>query len=305
MNHKSPGPSEFTRTLLDELVRKQYRIDAWRDFLADAWARSLEDVRTSPSLTRSFLVSASTILVAGALLVLVSSRFHPATVTIGSLVFWLPWYLASVIFVVTHLGMADSGDGVRDERFSAPNQLSFMRLALAPLVLVPCLATPVRPETAVVFALFIAGMSATDVLDGWAARHWGCSTRLGKMLDYFADLAFLTFLAVGLYRAAAIPASLLWLLVVRYPLSILGALVLYFRYGPAELSPTVIGRVTTLLTSIVLLLVAFRLLLSLNWPPPAWLDLSVWAAQLAIGINLVYLVHRGLIWARTTEHQTT
>ena len=126
-----------------------------------------------------------------------------------------------------------------------------MRLALAPLVLVPCLATPVQPATAPVFALFIAGMSVTDLLDGWVARHWGRSTRLGQMLDYLADLAFLTFLAVGLYLVTAIPASLLWLLVVRYPLSVVGAMILYFTRGPAVLNPTIIGRATTLVTSII------------------------------------------------------
>lgn len=301
MNHKSTGPSEFTRTLLDELGRKQYRIDAWRDFLAEAWARSLEDIRTSPSLTRSFAVSASTFFLVGAALVLLSWKFYPTSVITGSLVFWLPWYAVAVVFVVTHLGMADSGDGIRHERFSAPNQLSFMRFALAPLVMLPCLAMPVQPAAAAVFALFIAGMSASDILDGWVARRWGYSTRLGKMLDYFADLAFLSFLAVGLYRAAAIPALLLWLLIARYPLSILGALIMYFRYGPVELNPTVIGRVTTLFVSILLLLITFRLLLGLNWPSPFWIDLSVWALQLLIGMNIVYLIHRGMIWARRRE----
>jgi cardiolipin synthase len=298
MNHNDTGPSQFTRTLLDELGRGHYRIDAWRKFMADSWARSLDDIRTSPLLTRSFLLSASIYFVVGASLVVLSWRFHSSAVTSRSLVFWLPWYAGSVIFVLTHIGMADTGDGVRDKRFSAPNQLSFMRLALAPLVLLPCLATPMQPATAPACALFIAVMSVTDLLDGWVARHYGRSTRLGKMLDYLADLAFLTFLAVGLYLMAAIPASLLWLLIVRYPLSVIGALILTFTKGPAELNPTVIGRVTTLITSVVLLLIAFRFLFSAAWPSSIWIDGFVQSLHLLVGANIIYLIYLGFTWGR-------
>ena len=298
VNYNESGPSQFTRTLLDELGRKHYRIGAWRKFMADSWARSLDDIRASPSLTRSFLLWAGAFSVAGVSLVFLSWRFHADPVTMRSLVFWLPWYVLSVVFVLTHLGMADSGDGVRDKRFSAPNQLSFMRLALAPLVLLPCLTTPVHPVTGPVFIVFITGMSVTDLLDGWVARHWGRSTRLGKMLDYLADLAFLTFLTIGLYLVTAIPASLLWLLMVRYPLTLIGALILYFTRGPAELKPTFVGRATTLVTSIVLLLISFRFLLSADWPSSIWIDWFVRSLHLLVGANIIYLVYLGFTWGR-------
>lgn len=294
-----PAPSKFTRTLIDELAKNDYQLHAWRTFMSQSWARSLGDIRASPSLTRSFLVSAGVYSVAGISLVLLSWWFHPHSVAVRSLAFWLPWYAASVAFVLTHLGMADSGDGVHQTRFLAPNQLSFMRLALAPLVVLPGLAMPAHPVTGPVFALFIGAMSMSDALDGWAARRRGLCTRLGQMLDYLADLAFLTFLSVGLYLAAAIPGSLLWLLLVRYPLTVVGAMLLYLMRGPATLNPTFIGRATTLATSIVLLLIAFNLLLGAGWPPSLWVERSVWWLQLLIGANIVYLIYRGVTWGKT------
>ena len=81
------------------------------------------------------------------------------------------------------------------------------------------------------------------------------------MLDFMADLSLLTFLAIGLYLAGTIPATLLWLLVVRYPLLLIGVIVLYFARGPAPLPPTITGRTTTFATSVLLVVIAIKPLL--------------------------------------------
>jgi phosphatidylglycerophosphate synthase len=120
------------------------------------------------------------------------------------------------------------------------------------------------------------------------------------MLDYLGDLALLTFLAFGLYLASAIPGSLLWLMVVRYPLSMIGVLVLYFVRGPTPLMPTMIGRLTTLATTIVLLVIAFRLLLTPDLPPALWVDWLVVAVQPLLAANIIYLIYRGVTWQGST-----
>lgn len=227
-------------------------------------------------------------------------RYHPRAVVINSLILWMPWYAASVVFALTHLGMADDGNDVPHSHFLSPNRLSFMRLSLAPLVLLPCLAMPTHPLTSQIFTLFIVGMSLSDVLDGWLARRQKLCTRLGQMLDYLGDLALLTFLAFGLYLASAIPGSLLWLMVVRYPLSMIGVLVLYFVRGPAPLIPTMIGRLTTLAATIVLLVIAFRLLLAPDLPPSLWVDWLVVAVQPLLAANIIYLIYRGVAWQGST-----
>jgi phosphatidylglycerophosphate synthase len=117
------------------------------------------------------------------------------------------------------------------------------------------------------------------------------------MLDFLADLSLLTFLAVGLYLADVIPGMLLWLLVVRYPLLLIGVIILYFARGPAPLAPTLIGRTTTFATSILLLVIALKQLLSTSWPPSIWIDWALWSLYLLIGANILYLFYCGVAWA--------
>ena len=205
------------------------------------------------------------------------------------------------MFVLTHLGMADTVQGVPHRRLLLPNGISYLRLALAPLVLLPYVSLPLDPMIGWIYASFLAGMLASDMLDGWVARRQENGTRLGRILDLLGDLALLSFLAVGLHRVGAIPESLLWLLIARYPLMLIGVLVLYFARGPAPISPTVIGRVTTFATSIVLLVIAVDFLFSISWLPSFWIDWSVWSLQFLIGANILYLLYRGAFWAASKE----
>ena len=289
--------SAFTQALIDEITRDHFHLDACRRFLSRSWARSVDDIRESPARTRSFWMWAAVVATVGAGIILLALRFHELEQALTAVAWWLPWYAGTVFFVLTHLGMADNDQGVPHHSLLLPNGLSFLRLALAPLVLWPCLTIPVHPVTGPVFAFFLAGLSLSDLLDGWVARRRTLCTRLGRMLDYFADLALLTFLAVGLYLAGAIPASLLSLLVVRYPLLLIGVLVLYFARGPAPLSPTVMGKVTTFVTHVLLLVIAFKLLLPTSLPPSLWIEWSLRCLYLLIGANLLYLIYCGVAWA--------
>jgi cardiolipin synthase (CMP-forming) len=293
--------SAFTQELLHEIARDHYRLHAWKRFLSRSWARSLDDISASAARTRSFWLWTVAVGVTGFAVVILAWWFQSAELAIGALALWLPWYAASVFFVLTHLGMANNSEGVPHDHLLLPNGLSFLRLALAPLVLLPGLAIPVHPVTGSVFAVFLVGLSASDVLDGWLARRQHVCTRLGGMLDSLADLALLTFLAVGLYRVGAIPQSLLLLLIVRYPLLLIGVLVLYFAKGPAPLAPTFIGKVTTFVTSVVLLSVAVILLVPKTWPPSSWVEQSVWYLHLLIAANILYLLYRGAVWRDSSD----
>lgn len=298
----SNGPdrpvSVFTRELIDEISRDGYRPRAWRRLLSRSWARSLDDIQESPARTRSFWWWAGGVAVAGSGVVMLAGLFHPRQLSINAMVLWLPWFAGSVFFVLTHLGMGDDNRGDPYHSLLLPNGLSFLRLALAPLVLSPCLMVPVHPTTAPIFAVLITGLAVTDVLDGWISRRRKNCTRLGRMLDYLGDQAFLVFLAVGLYLAAAIPKSLFWILIIRYPLSLIGVVILYFAKGPAPLTPTAIGRVTTLATNILLLVIACKLLLATNLLPWLWIDWSVQGVQLLLAANIVYLIYRAVIWCK-------
>ena len=314
MNHSGQKPaasnapdyaaSEFTQELLKELAREHYRLHAWRRFMSRSWSRSLDDIRESPARARSFWSWAGAVAATGAGVIFLTWLYHGSELTVRALTLWLPWYAGSVFLGLTHLGMVDNDRGVPYHNLLLSNGLSFLRLALAPLILWPCLTNPVHPVTGPVFTFFLAGLSLTDWLDGWVARRRDLCTRLGRMLDFLADLSLLTFLAVGLYLAGAIPATLLWLLVVRYPLLLIGVGVLYFARGPAPLAPTLIGRTTTFATHIVLLVVAFKLLLPTNLPPSLWIEWSLRSLYFLIGVNIVYLFYCGFAWAGRGKNHT-
>ncbi len=295
------APLAFTQELIGELKRDHYGLRAWRRFMSRSWARSLDDIRESPARTRSFWSWAGVVAAAGSSVVLFAWLFRAPELAVSATVLWLPWYVSSVFFVLTHLGMADDSRGLPHNSLLLPNGLSFLRLALAPLILVPFLGLPVDPIAGLAFALFLGAMLVTDALDGWLARRRKICTRLGRMLDSLADLAFLTFLGFALYRVDAIPEMLLWLIVGRYPLMLIGVLILYFARGPAQLSPTIIGKATTFATSVVLLVIATTLLVAVPWLPSLWIDWSVWFLQFLIAANILYLLYRGVTWAGSNE----
>ena len=294
--------SAFTRELIDEVARDHYSLRAWQTLLSRSWARSLEDIRKSPARTRSLWSWVALVAATGASIILLALRFQTPERALMALVVWRPWYAGAVFFLLTHLGRVDDSYGRPHRSLLLPNGLSFFRLALAPLVLWPCLQVPVYPVAGPIFVFFLAGLSLSDLLDGWVARRQKLYTRLGRMLDFLADLALLTFLAIGLYLAGAIPGPLLLLLVVRYPILLIAVLVMYFARGPAPLRPTLIGGATTFATSVVLLVFAFKILLQTSWPTPLWIEWSVRFLYILIGVNILYLINRGAAWTSRREN---
>jgi len=297
--------SAFTRELIDEVARDHYRLSAWQTLLSLSLARSFEDIRKSSARTRSFWSWVAIVAATGAGIILLAARFQTPERALMALVMWLPWYAGAVFFLLTHLGMVDDSHGMPHQSLLLPNGLSFFRLALAPLVLWPCLQVPVYPAAGPVFALFLAGLSLSDLLDGWVARRQKLCTRMGRMLDFLADIALLTFLAVGLYLASAIPWPLLLLLVVRYPVLLFGMLVMYFARRPVPLRTAFIGRATTFATSVVLLVIAFKTLLLTAWPTPLSIEWSIWFLYVLIGVNILYLINRGVAWAGHRENHNS
>ena len=128
---------------------------------------------------------------------------------------------------------------------------------------------------------------------------------MGRMLDFLADVALLTFLAVGLYLASVVPGPLLLLLVVRYPVLLFAMLVMYFARKPAPLLTAFIGRATTFATSVVLLVIAFKTLLLTAWPTPLSIEWSIRLLYVLIGVNILYLINRGTAWAGHTENHSS
>ncbi len=96
---------------------------------------------------------------------------------------------------------------------SLPNQLTLLRVALAPLFVVLILSEATLAKQLSLVVFIIAAL--TDWYDGWTARKFGHVSRWGKFLDPLADkvltsVAFLVYASLGL-----IDAWMAWVVIVR------------------------------------------------------------------------------------------
>jgi cardiolipin synthase (CMP-forming) len=95
--------------------------------------------------------------------------------------------------------------------WTLPNFISVMRLALIPVFLWLLLAQD-RPAEA---GVLLAGLGATDWIDGYVARHYDQASEVGKVLDPTADRILLLAAVVGLLLEGSLPIWLGVLVVAR------------------------------------------------------------------------------------------
>lgn len=97
-----------------------------------------------------------------------------------------------------------------DRVLTLPNALSALRLLGVPLFLWLVLG----PEADGWALLVLVLSGATDFLDGWLARRWNQTTRVGQLLDPVADRLYILAVVVGLGLREVIP----WWLALSIPL---------------------------------------------------------------------------------------
>lgn len=98
-----------------------------------------------------------------------------------------------------------------DRVLTLPNVLSLLRLAGVPLLLWLILGP--RADLIAVGVMVLGGI--TDWLDGFLARRWHQTSRLGQMLDPIADRCYILAILIGLALRELIPWWLVLILVVR------------------------------------------------------------------------------------------
>jgi cardiolipin synthase len=121
-----------------------------------------------------------------------------------------------------------------------PNSLTLLRIFLIPLY-VGLMVYERFPDAIAV--LFMAGL--TDALDGTIARWTNQRTSLGAILDPFADKLLLVTCFVTLSVLHMIPSWVAILVVSRDLMLVLGTLVAKLNDSPVDLSPTLLGKLTT------------------------------------------------------------
>lgn len=173
-----------------------------------------------------------------------------------------------------------------DRIWTIPNMISFVRLLGVPLFLYLLLG----PEHDVAAVVVLAVGGTTDWVDGYVARRLGQVSRLGELLDPFADRLYILATLVGFTVREIIPWWLTAALLLR-ELVLAVALLVLRRHGYGPPPVHYVGK-----TGTFVLLAAFPVLL-LAAAVPAWAPvvspigwgLAWWALGLYWAAAVLYL----------------
>ena len=178
-----------------------------------------------------------------------------------------------------------------DRAWTLPNLLSLLRLAGVPLMLWLILG----PQADGLAVLVLAAGGLTDWLDGYLARAWHQTSRLGQMLDPIADRLYILAVLIGLALREIIPWWLLVIVVAR-DVMIACLVPLLKTRGFSSLPVHFLGKAATFS-----LLYAFPLVL-LGSGEQGWLQLA-WVLGWAFAIwgTALYWYAGGLYVAQTVN----
>ena len=96
--------------------------------------------------------------------------------------------------------------------FTAPNVLTFLRIASMPLLVYLLMFPGPMPSAIAAGVFFLA--TITDFLDGYIARSYGSGTTLGKFLDPLADKVVVISALIMLAGTPQLPRVPAWIVVV-------------------------------------------------------------------------------------------
>jgi cardiolipin synthase (CMP-forming) len=178
-----------------------------------------------------------------------------------------------------------------DRVWTLPNLLSFLRLAGAPVVL--WLIVGPKADGLAVLVLALGGF--TDWLDGYLARAWHQTSRIGQMLDPIADRLYILAVLLGLALREIVPWWLVVIVVGRDVFVVVLVPALKTR-GYSSLPVHFLGKAATFS-----LLYAFPLVL-LGSGEDGWLQLA-WVLGWAFAIwgTALYWYAGGLYVAQTVR----
>lgn len=199
--------------------------------------------------------------------------------------------LASCFWVLIHLALihgARDPDGMRPLRYvPIPIGLTLLRLVSVPAIV---MLIGIGRWSLVVW--LFAASAFTDILDGLLARAFRSETRIGVVLDPLTDIIFNASVFVALAVAGELPWWVAVLMLVRYGMLVFGTFALYVFHGPVRIQPTAFGKLTGVLSTVLLGL----LLLGLAYWPPGLLlrlkdvfDVGLGLMALATIIQVIFI----------------
>ncbi|WP_353092571.1 CDP-diacylglycerol--glycerol-3-phosphate 3-phosphatidyltransferase [Tissierella praeacuta] len=138
-----------------------------------------------------------------------------------------------------------------------PNMLTILRILLIPVYLYFFYS---NIENNILFAgliFILAGIS--DVLDGYIARKYDMSTKLGIVLDPIADKLMTFTILISFTTKGIIPIWILIALGIKEVMMILGGVALYLFKGKQVLPSNKYGKIATMSFYTATLSIVFKL----------------------------------------------
>jgi cardiolipin synthase len=143
-----------------------------------------------------------------------------------------------------------------------PNLLCVLRM----LLVYPVAHWILQERYADVMLLFALAAS-TDALDGFLAKRFGWTSKLGSTLDPLADKLLLVTVFICLSINGEVPWVLTGLVLLRDMVIVFGAITYKVLFGPVNGNPTIASKINTLAQIVYCLAVVAAL--GYGWPP-AW-----------------------------------
>ena len=166
-----------------------------------------------------------------------------------------------------------------------PNLITLSRIALAP-VLILLLREQDYVLSLVVFA--IAGVS--DGLDGFIAKRFHLTSRLGSILDPLADKILLVSAYVMLTLLEHVPFWLMLTVAFRDLFIVGGYLVYTSMVGPVQMRPSLLSKFNTLMQIALVIVILLQQALTMVYPVMVeGLVYTVMATTVASGVHYVWL----------------
>ena len=238
----------FAEDLLRDLRLGGFAPSAIATYVRKIGARVVTRLPRHPELVRSVAATALILFAiqfgAALLLSWAYGRRFGVTYLISSSAVLL---LAS-FWILTHIGLVH---GTRDEqpmrRLPFPIALTMLRL-----VSIPAIVLLIQDGVWPVVVWLYAASASTDVIDGVLARAFALESRVGSVLDPLVDIAFNSSVFMALSAARELPWWVTGLMLGRYALLVLGTFYLYVFRGPVRIQPTAFGKLTGVLTTVLL-----------------------------------------------------
>ena len=159
----------------------------------------------------------------------------------------------------------------RNRFWTLANLFSILRI-----LLIPVFVTLVIQQKILAALLFFLAASATDVLDGMAARAFHQKTKIGGLLDPAADKLLMTAAIIilsfpSLSQPNTVPLWLAILIIGRDLAIVISAFVLFKLRGQKSFPPSLLGKASTVSQMGIILCVLFLNVLNISPPFTQWL----------------------------------